>query len=240
MKIALICAMEEEIAPLRKKATILKKTVIGKTIIEEVQLDGLNQHELILVESGIGKVNAAVAATIVIERYQPDLLINSGSAGAFDTQLQVGDVVIPTSYTYGDVDATCFGYVRGQVPQMPSGYVIDADRLNEVRLIYDQSKNEINYAVDFGLALTLDSFMSDDEKVADIYRNFPATKVSDMEGLAIIQAADQYGIPVIAVKAVSDIVGHGQESADSFDNNLWFAAERSIHFTELLLYKLSS
>ena len=82
--------------------------------------------------------------------------------------------------------------------------------------------------------------MSDDEKVADIYRNFPATKVSDMEGLAIVQAADQYGIPVIAVKAVSDIVGHGQESADSFDNNLWFAAERSIHFAELLLYKLSS
>lgn len=238
MKIALICAMEEEIAPLRNKVKILNKTVIGKTIIEEVQLDGLDQHQLILVESGIGKVNAAVATTIVIERYRPDLLLNSGSAGGFDKRLQVGDVVIPTNYTYGDVDATCFGYDRGQVPQMPSGYAIQSAWLDQVKAVYEQSSHRINYTVDFGLALTLDSFMSDDEKVADIYHNFPAIKVSDMEGLAIIQAADQYGIPVIAVKSVSDIVGHGQESADSFDNNLWFAAERSIHFTEILLHKL--
>lgn len=238
MKIALICAMEEEIAPLRNKVKVLKKTVIGKTIIEEVQLDGLEKHELILVESGIGKVNAAVAATIVIERYTPDLLLNSGSAGGFDKELQVGDVVIPDFYTYGDVDATCFGYERGQVPQMQSGYPIDANWLDQVKAIYEQARHDISHKVDFGLALTLDSFMSDDEKVADIYTHFPSTKVSDMEGLAIIQAADQYGIPVIAIKAVSDIVGHGQESADSFDNNLWFAAERSIHFTQILLHKL--
>lgn len=233
MKIAVIAAMEEEIGPLRAKAILLSKVQIGKVIIEEALL---NDKEILLVEGGIGKVNAAIATTILIERFSPELIINIGSAGAFDKSLKIGDVVIATEYRYGDVDVTCFGYEKGQVPQMPANYLVEKKWLDAA---YNAAKSvSVPYSVDFGLILTLDSFMSNRERVFQVYRDFPETKVSDMEGLAVVQAADQYGIPVIGIRAVSDVAGKEEASANSFDNNLEVAADTSSSFMEILFNKL--
>lgn len=235
MRIAIITAMEEEITPFRSQAQITARTQVGKVIIEEAVYRG---KALILVESGIGKVNAAVATTLLIERYQPDLILNSGSAGAFGAGLSVGNVVVATQYIYGDVDATCFGYEPGQVPQMPASYDLDAVLLDQARRV--AAAAELQYSLDFGLVLTLDSFMSEPERVEGIKSTFPAAKVSDMEGLGIVQAAAQYGIPVLAVKAVSDIAGHGGVTANSFDDNLDAVAAHAAHFTDLLIQHLQS
>jgi len=235
MRIAIITAMEEEMAPFRSQARITSKIQVGKVIIEEATY---RNQPLILVESGIGKVNAAVATTLLIERYQPDLILNSGSAGAFGAGLNVGDVVVATQYIYGDVDATCFGYQPGQVPQMPAKYDLDAAWLEQAKGVATTS--ELPYSLDFGLVLTLDSFMSEAERVEGIKSTFPAVKVSDMEGLGIVQAAAQYGIPVLAVKAVSDIAGHGDVTANSFDDNLDDVATHAAHFTDLLVQQLQS
>ncbi|WP_018758997.1 5'-methylthioadenosine/adenosylhomocysteine nucleosidase [Paenibacillus terrigena] len=235
MRIAIITAMEEEMAPFRSESRITSRSQVGKVIVEEAIY---RDRPLILVESGIGKVNAAVAVTLLIERYQPDLIINAGSSGAFAEGLKVGDVVVATQYRYGDVDATCFGYEHGQVPQMPAKYDLNSDWVDVARQAAAEA--ELPYALDFGLVLTLDSFMSESERVEWIKSTFPTVKVSDMEGLAIVQAAAQYGIPVIAVKAVSDITGHGADSADSFDNNLDDVAKHAAHFTELLVQQIQS
>ncbi|WP_152393141.1 5'-methylthioadenosine/adenosylhomocysteine nucleosidase [Paenibacillus guangzhouensis] len=236
MKIAIITAMEEEMAPFRSESHITSRSQVGKVIVEEAIY---RNQPLILVESGIGKVNAAVAVTLLIERYQPDLIINAGSSGAFADGLKIGDVVVATQYRYGDVDATCFGYEHGQVPQMPAKYDLNDAWLDVARQTA-ASAEELPYALDFGLVLTLDSFMSESDRVDWIKSIFPAVKVSDMEGLAIVQAAAQYGIPVLAVKAVSDITGHGGETADSFDNNLDDVAKHAAHFTELLVQQIHS
>jgi len=235
MRIAIITAMEEEMAPFRSQAHITSKTQVGKVIIEEATYRG---QPLILVESGIGKVNAAVATTLLIERHQPDLILNSGSAGAFGAGLSIGDVVVATQYIYGDVDATCFGYEPGQVPQMPARYDLDAVWLDRTKGV--AAAAELPYSLDFGLVLTLDSFMSEAERVEGIKSTFPAVKVSDMEGLGIVQAAAQYGIPILAVKAVSDIAGHGIVTANSFDDNLDDVATHAAHFTDLLVQQFQS
>lgn len=235
MKIAVIAAMAQEIGPLRAKADLLNKVQIGKVVIEEAVLDG---QELLLVEGGIGKVNAAVATTILIERYRPELIINIGSAGAFDHKLKVGDVVVATEFKYGDVDATCFGYAKGQVPQMPAAYPMAAKWFEIV--LQTIASHEFSYAIDRGLVLTLDSFMSSHQRVEQVQHDFPDVKVSDMEGLAIVQAADQYGIPVIGIKAVSDIAGEEEGSTNSFTDNLHYAADTSSHFAALFLRQLTS
>ncbi|OWA33396.1 5'-methylthioadenosine nucleosidase [Saccharibacillus sp. O16] len=232
MRIAVICAMEEEIAALREQAVVSQREVVGKTVIEHTLWEG---QELLLVECGIGKANAAVGAALVADRHHPDLIINSGSAGAFDPALAVGDVVIPTTYIYGDVDATCFGYAWGQMPQMPAVYDIDDSWLKRLRTIAQEQSASLPYHLRFGLALTLDSFMSDGDRVREILKQQPETQVSDMEGLAIVEVGQRYGIPVVAVKAVSDIAGHGAESADSFDANVELAGRHAVHFTEFLI-----
>lgn len=235
MRIAIITAMEEEMAPFRSQSQITARTQVGKVILEEAIYQG---QSLILVESGIGKVNAAMAATLVIERYKPDVIINSGSSGAFAAGLDIGDVIVATQYVYGDVDATCFGYEPGQVPQMPAKYDLDAAWLNVARRA--ASAADLPYSLDFGLVLTLDSFMSESERVKGVKSTFPLVKVSDMEGLAIVQSAAQYGIPVLSVKAVSDIAGHGDVTANSFDDNLDVAADHAAHFTKLLVEQMQS
>lgn len=232
MKIAVICAMEEEIAALRERSQIGAREVTGKTIIEHAIWE---DQELLLVECGIGKANAAVGAALLAERHRPDLILNSGSAGAFDPSLSVGDVVVPTTYVYGDVDATCFGYAWGQMPQMPAAYEVDETWLRRVREIVRDRADSLPYRIEFGLALTLDSFMSDGDRVQGILDQQPDTKVSDMEGLAIVEVGQRYGIPVIAVKAVSDMAGHGAESADSFDENVELAGRHAVQVTELLI-----
>src|SRR5690606_28131087 len=79
-------------------------------------------QEIVLLKSGIGKVNAAMSTTILLQHYKPDLVINTGSAGGFDENLEVGSIVISSEVRHHDVDVTAFGYEMGQVPQMPAAF----------------------------------------------------------------------------------------------------------------------
>ena len=122
MKIAIIGAMEEEV-------TLLKNSLQKRSQTEYYHLDliegELDSHQVVLVQSGIGKVAATIATTLLIEKFQPDLIINTGSAGGFDQELNIGDIVIAESLIQHDVDVTHFGYKLGQVPSMPAQFVAD-------------------------------------------------------------------------------------------------------------------
>ena len=111
--------MEEEVTLLREKIVNKKEhTVVGFKFIEG-ELFG---KEGVLLRSGIGKVNAAMSTTILLQTFKPDYLINTGSAGGLNPELEVGDVVISNEVRHHDVDATIFGYEYGQVPQMPASF----------------------------------------------------------------------------------------------------------------------
>ena len=117
MKVAIIGAMEEEVTILRDKLENLKQETIAGS---EFNIGTLNGVDVIVLKSGIGKVNAAMSTTILLEKFKPDYVINTGSAGGYHEELNVGDVVISTEVRHHDVDVTIFGYEYGQVPQLPA------------------------------------------------------------------------------------------------------------------------
>ncbi|NWO13255.1 5'-methylthioadenosine/S-adenosylhomocysteine nucleosidase, partial [Virgibacillus sp.] len=129
MTIGIIGAMDEEIAFLKDAMYIKKELEVANCLFIEGQL---YDKEVVLLQSGIGKVNAAMATTILHERFAPNYIINTGSAGGFATDLEIGDVVISTQVVHHDVDATAFDYAYGQVPQMPAMYDADVNLVAKV------------------------------------------------------------------------------------------------------------
>lgn len=224
MKIAVIGAMEEEVELLR--ATLENKTT--ETIANSEYTQGTyKDKDVILLKSGIGKVNAAMSTTILLEKYQPDVVINTGSAGGYDENLDVGAIVISDEVRHHDVDATIFGYEMGQVPQMPVGFKADA-RLMEVA---EQAVAEVGeHQSATGLITTGDSFMNDPVRVETVRNYFPTMKAVEMEAAAVAQVCYQFATPFVVIRALSDIAG--KQSDISFDEFLPIAAK---HSTQVVL-----
>ena len=228
MKIAIIGAMEEEVTILRNKMKNVKKEVIAGC---EYNAGTLEDKEVILLKSGIGKVNAAMSTTILLEKFKPELIINTGSAGGYDPSLQVGDVVISTEVVHHDVDVTVFGYKYGQVPQMPASFEADKKLIETAEAA---AASLVVMSSGKGMIATGDSFMNDPERVEFVRKQFPELVAVEMEAAAIAQVAYQFGVPFVVLRALSDIAG--QESNISFDKFLETAAVNS---SELVLQMLS-
>ena len=122
MKIGIIGAMEEEVTLLRDKIENRQTLSLGGCEIYTGQLNGT---EVALLKSGIGKVAAALGATLLLERCKPDAIINTGSAGGLASTLKVGDIVVSDEARYHDADVTAFGYEFGQLPGCPAGFKAD-------------------------------------------------------------------------------------------------------------------
>lgn len=228
MSIAIIGAMEEEVALLLSRMTEVRSLKAGVGRLHSGRLNGL---DVVLLQSGIGKVNAAVTTTLLLERFHCELIINTGAAGGLAPELKVGDVVIAEELIYSDVDATAFSYAYGQVPQMPDRYPVAGDLLAAAKQVIARTSRA--EAVVTGLITTADSFISRPERADEILSRFPAAKATDMEGAAIAQTAYQFGVPFVAVRAISDIAG--SEAAGLFKSHLELAATNSAEIvTEIL------
>lgn len=228
MKIAVIGAMEEEVELLREEIDSARTTVIANCeFIEGV----VGEHEVVLVKSGIGKVNAAMATTLLLDTYKPDIVLNTGSAGGFDQSLEVGAVVISSEVRHHDVDVTVFGYEHGQVPQLPAAYIAD-DNLIKLAVEAVEDIGEHEHAI--GLIASSDSFMSDPVRVEKIRSLFPTMIAAEMEAAAIAQVCYQFSTPFVVIRALSDIAG--KEASVSFDEFLPVAAR---HSTQIVLRVLS-
>jgi|SRR5690625_79118 len=226
MTIGIIGAMDEEIAHLKQlmeeKET---KTVANVTFT----VGSIQDRKIILLKSGIGKVNAAMATTILLEQYNPKTIINIGSAGGIDCTLQVGDVVIGEALVHHDVDVTAFDYEYGQVPQQPRFFTSDETLIEHARSIL----TKMNVQTKVGLIATGDSFMHDETVIEKMKEVFPTVLAVEMEGAAIAQVCYQYGIPFLAVRSLSDIAG--SDSPISFDQFLTVAAQNATKLlTELI------
>ncbi|MDP4162906.1 MAG: 5'-methylthioadenosine/S-adenosylhomocysteine nucleosidase [Bacillota bacterium] len=219
MKIAIIGAMEEEV-------TLLRENIEGKTQETvagcEFTFGTMHGVEVILLRSGIGKVNAAMSTTILLEKYKPDYILNTGSAGGFHQDLNVGDAVISTEVRHHDVDVTAFGYEYGQVPQLPAAFLAD-EKLIEVAEAAAKEIEEIQVVK--GMIATGDSFMQDPVRVDFVRTKFENLQAVEMEAAAIAQVAYQFNIPFVIIRSLSDIAG--KESNLSFDQYLEKAALHS-------------
>lgn len=224
MKIAVIGAMEEEVELLRAKLENATSETIANSEYTQGTYAG---KDVILLKSGIGKVNAAMSTTILLEKYKPDFVINTGSAGGYDENLDVGAVVISDEVRHHDVDATIFGYEMGQVPQMPAAFKADKHLMD----VAEQAVAAVGeHQSATGLITTGDSFMNDPVRVETVRGYFPTMKAVEMEAAAVAQVCYQFGTPFVVIRALSDIAG--KQSNISFDEFLPVAAK---HSTQVVL-----
>lgn len=228
--VAVIGAMEQEIELLREAMDNAKSVSFGKFTAYEGEMAG---KRMVLVLSGIGKVNAAVSTAWVIHQFAPDCVINTGSAGGVGKGLKVGDVVVGTEIAHHDVDVTAFGYVWGQVPQLPAVFVSDDLLVGKAKQAAEVFEGA---AVEQGLIVSGDRFVHSSEAVAAIRKNFPDVQAVEMEAAAIAQTCAQFGLPFVVIRAVSDAA---DEKADvSFDEFLQTAAVHSAEMVDGMIREL--
>ncbi len=218
MKYGIICAMEEEIKALRAQLTNANEENIANMIFYSGQI---NDHEVVLVRAGIGKVQAGVTTAFLIENFKVDAVINSGSAGGIGAGLAVGDLVLSTGAAYHDASATVFGYKPGQLPQQPQIFEADQKLLQAV----SEAASQTGLQVKPGLIVTGDQFVSSQTQIAAIKKIYPQALCCEMEGAAVAQVAYQFNKPFLIVRAMSDV---GDEDAgQSFDEFIIQAGQRS-------------
>lgn len=231
MKIAVIGAMDEEVELLKSKIDDRIDEEIGGAFFHRGHID---QQEIVLVKSGIGKVNAAISTAILIHQFQPDVVINTGAAGGFNPELEVGDVVISNEVRYNDVDATVFGYEYGQVPQMPARYVADESLIQ----IAKEAVKEEGLSVFEGLILSGDSFMNNEEKIKFLKSLFQDPQCAEMEAGAIAQVCYRFDIPFVVIRSLSDIAG--KDARESYDQFLEKAAVHSANVVLKMIHSLKT
>lgn len=180
----------------------------------------LSGQRVVIVKSGIGKVNAARCTQLLIDRFSPGYIFNTGIAGALAPDLTTGDIVIGTGLMQHDFDASAFGHAKGYLctgdaDDRPTVFASAPElnaRLEEtIRRYFSQKK------VKKSTIATGDQFISDSIKRQEIWESFGASAV-EMEGAAIAQTAAYSNIPFAVLRVISDQAdGKAAESFDTFE-----------------------
>lgn len=197
--LGIIGAMDEEVAKIKNEmedVTVTKKA--GMDFYKGV----ISGHPVVVVRSGIGKVNAGICTQILVDDYNIDAVINTGIAGSLNPDINIGDIVLSTDTLEHDMDAVNFGYPLGQIPRMDT-LSFEAD--NNLRRIAKEVCKQVNPDVNVfeGRIVSGDQFISDKEKKNWLIDNF-AGLCTEMEGAAIGHAAYLNKIPFLIIRAISD------------------------------------
>ncbi|WNC70353.1 5'-methylthioadenosine/S-adenosylhomocysteine nucleosidase [Thalassotalea nanhaiensis] len=228
MKAGIIGAMEPEVAILKAKLENFAEYQHAGYNFFTGDIDGT---EVVLVQSGIGKVASALATVLMIEKFSPDYIVNTGSAGGFEQTLKVGDIVISSEVRHHDADVTAFGYEIGQLPGMPAAFVPHPTLVTAAQAGIDKL---VGIKTLTGLITTGDTFMTKDDDIAKARANFPTMAAVEMEGAAIAQTCHQFNVPFVVIRSMSDIAG--KESPTSFEEYLETA---SVNSSELVINMLN-
>ena len=229
MKIGIIAAMPEELVYLIKHLDDAREE---KVLGNSYHTGKVGSVELVLVESGIGKVMSAMSVAILADHFQVDAVINTGSAGAVATGIAVGDVVIADKLCYHDVDVTAFSYDYGQMARQPLYFESDKKFISLIQ----ESLSKLDQTWHLGLIATGDSFVAGEDKIKAIKEHFPQVLAVEMEGAAIAQAAYALNLPFLVVRAMSDNANH--EASVSFDEFIVEAGRRSAQALMTLLQSI--
>ncbi len=198
-KYGIIGAMEVEVQELLAAMTEICSLTRASMEFHEGTIGGA---EVVVVRSGVAKVNAAVCVQILADEFHVTHIINTGVAGSLDAEINIGDIVLSTDACYHDVDATVFGYRPGEVPQMGRlEFPADGALRAALKQAIEESVTDIH--VFEGRVVSGDQFIADRERKETIRETFQGL-CCEMEGAAIAQTAYLNGIPFCIVRAISD------------------------------------
>lgn len=217
--IGIIGAMKEEIDEIVKLMQVQNETkILTYHFIEGKIAD----KDVVVLQGGIGKVNASLSTTLLLDHFDIDCVINIGSAGGLKRCQNVGDIVISSKVVHHDVDITAFGREIGEVPDMPRFFEPDADLLYKVNDIL----KKLNIDSHIGLIGSGDQFISRQDQVDKIITNFPDIMCAEMEAASIAQVCHIYNVKFIITRSLSDIFNKG-ENHIQFDEYLKEASQKS-------------
>ena len=209
-KISIICALRREKERLSSHLQACHTVQAGPFSFD---VGNLNGCEIVLLQSGMGKVNASLGTLEIIKNFLPDCVISSGVAGGLSTSVNVLDSVVGTQYVYHDVWCGK-GNEYGQVQELPTFFPADNTLLSAAEKIHFQSPE----AVHLGLICTGDQFITGTEPVANILQHFPQALACDMESAAIAQTCYRYKVPFLSMRLISDVAGKEQTNMDQYEN----------------------
>lgn len=198
-RIGIIGAMELEVEQLKSQMTIDR---IVKKASMEFFTGSLNGVDVVIVRSGIGKVNAALCVQILADLFQVTHVINTGVAGSLNPALDIGDILVSTDALHHDMDVTIFGYELGEVPQMGfREFKADAAMVETAVSTCKEVNPDIN--VRTGRVVSGDQFISSKEVKEKLISVFQGD-CAEMEGASIAHGACLNGIPFVIIRAISD------------------------------------
>ena len=197
--LGIIGAMDEEVAMIKAQLTDVQVESRAAMDFYKGKLEG---KEVVVVRSGIGKVNAAMCTQILADIYSVTGVVNTGIAGSLKAEIDIGDIVLSSDALQHDMDATGFGYEPGQIPRVETlAFKADEGLINLAEECCSRVNPDIHTFV--GRVVTGDQFISDKEKkkwLTDIFGGY----CTEMEGAAIAQACYLNSIPFLIVRAISD------------------------------------
>lgn len=227
MKIGIIVAMGKELE-------LLKPHLLNMNVIENhgstFYCGTIGKHEIVAMQCGIGKVNAAVGTVTMIDNFAPQLVINTGVAGGASKSVNVMDLVVGAQVCYHDVwcgfdGVTPLGQVQG-LPLYFDGAATVIDKIEE------------RPGLHCGLIVSGDQFIDTAEQVDNIKRNFPAALAVDMESGAIAQTCYLRKTPFVSMRIISDSPGAGHDNTTQY-NDFWSdAPQHTLAVVKELLEKL--
>lgn len=196
-KIGIIAAMDSEAQILINNMQNLQKETIAKTIF---YCGKIGKNEIILMQCGIGKVCAACATQALISKFSPDYIINTGCAGALNSNLKVGDLVISTSAIEYDLDFREIGFPLGFITSLGISEIkADQSLISKIKSAIDKEMNIME-----GLVVSGDKFVSSNSQRDEILKNFPEALCTEMEGAAIAHVCAQNNVPFCILRCMSD------------------------------------
>lgn len=229
MKIAIMGAMQEEIAPLLEYFKDYKTVEFANNQYYTTTYKGL---ELVIAYSKIGKVNASLTATTLIEKFGAQQLFFSGVAGAVNPKLKIGDLVVATQLVQHDLDISVFGHPYGFVP----GGNVFTSTTQELREQVIKVAKKHNKTVLEGIIATGDQFICDNAKKEWIKTTFNADAI-EMEGASVAVVCHALNVPFCIIRAISDAAD--KEADFSFDTFLETAVKESAALTIDLMDSLA-
>lgn len=203
-KLGIIGAMQEEIETLLGALENKVEAVRAGSTFYEGLLEG---QPVVIVQCGVGKVNAALCVQILRDCYAVTAVVNTGIAGSLCAQLDIGDLVVSENAMYHDFSCTVFGYDAGQVPGMPRQYPADS-RLMALAVAAAEKINPGHTRT--GTVASGDQFICEKAQKNRIIEVTGAV-CTEMEGAAIAHAAYRNDLPFVIIRAISD---KADDSAD--------------------------